>query len=447
MPWTSATTRTAFLGAACSTRNSQITVRRFTTQKEEIDKAFFARRIEAALEYRRENTSIADAEAFRLVSSESDQVPGLIVDQYGDHLVLQALTLGIDQRKKQIVEILRELFEPKAIVERSDVPSRKLEGLEETKGVLFGETDAIVRVQFDEFSIEVNLLEDQKTGFFLDQRDNYAEVARHCAGKRVLDCFTYHGGFALAAAVADAKSVEAVEISDQAVARARKNAELNGLTGKIEFVCANAFDVLKKYDVEKRQYDVIVLDPPSFTRTKQNVGDALRGYKEINLRALKMLPPGGILATFTCSHHIDARVVQVGGARCGGRREEDGAAGEGAHPIARSSDSARDSRNGISAGPVAGGDVMTSGDANRSCEELKTAAGGDQRSAARRRRCWAGTRRRICRRVGRRRAGGRWRRWSGWRMRSSRDPADRAAARGPASRSRNRCRTIPMRRR
>lgn len=294
-----------FFGRGLLNTNSQITVRRFTTQKEEIDRAFFARRIEAALEYRRENTSIADAEAFRLVSSESDQLPGLIVDRYGDHIVLQALTLGIDQRKQQIVQILREMFEPKAIVERSDVPSRKLEGLEEAKGVLFGETDASVRLQVARFSIEVNLLEDQKTGFFLDQRDNYAEVASHCGGRRVLDCFAYHGGFALAAAVADAKSVEAVEISEQAVARARQNAELNGLTGKIEFVCANAFDMLKKYELEKHQYDVIVLDPPSFTRTKQNVGDALRGYKEINLRALKMLPPGGILATFTCSHHID----------------------------------------------------------------------------------------------------------------------------------------------
>jgi 23S rRNA (cytosine1962-C5)-methyltransferase len=245
-----------------------------------------------------------------VISSEGDQLPGLIIDQYGDNLVIQALTLGIDQRKGQIVEILREIFQPRAIIERSDVPSRKLEGLEETKGVLFGETGAIVRAQFAGFSIEVNLLEDQKTGFFLDQRDNYAEVARHCAGKRVLDCFTYHGGFALAAAIAGAKSVECVEVSDTAIARARQNAELNGLTGKIQFVCANAFDVLKKYDVDKRQFDMIILDPPTFTRTRQNVEGALRGYKEINLRALKMLPPGGILATFTCSHHIDAELFK-----------------------------------------------------------------------------------------------------------------------------------------
>jgi 23S rRNA (cytosine1962-C5)-methyltransferase len=163
-----------------------------------------------------------------------------------------------------------------------------------------------VTALFAEFSVEVNLLEDQKTGFFLDQRGNYAEMAGHCAGGRVLDCFSYHGGFALAAAKAGAASIEAVEVSEPATLRARQNAELNGLTGKIEFHCANAFDVLKKYDSEKRQFDVIVLDPPSFTRAKQNVNDTLRGYKEINLRALKMLPPGGVLATFTCAHHINA---------------------------------------------------------------------------------------------------------------------------------------------
>jgi 23S rRNA (cytosine1962-C5)-methyltransferase len=291
-----------FLGRGLLNRHSQITVRRFTMQKEEFDKAFLRQRLEAALEYRRER-GVGDA--FRVVFSEADLLPGLIVDKYGDYLVLQALTLGIDRRKSQIVEILREMFQPKAIIERSDVPSRKLEGLAETKGVLFGETDGWVRVQLPEFSIEVNLLEDQKTGFFLDQRINYAEVGQLCAGARVLDCFSYHGGFALAAAKAGAASVEAVEISEPAVARARKNTELNGLTGKIEFICANAFDVLKKFDSEKRQFDLIVLDPPSFTRTKQNVGDALRGYKEINLRALKMLPAEGILATFSCSHHID----------------------------------------------------------------------------------------------------------------------------------------------
>jgi len=293
------------LGVGLLNCKSQITVRRFTTQKEELDKAFFRRRLQAAAAYRQ------PAEAHRLVFSEGDQLPGLILDKFGDCLVLQALTLGIDQRKPMLVGLARELFHPKAIVERSDAPTRKLEGLAETKGVLFGETDGNVVINVGGVHFAINLLEDQKTGFFLDQAANYQEVFRFCSGKRVLDCFSYHGGFALYAAQAGASTVEAVEISEVAVTRARQNAELNGLLGKIDFTCANAFDTLKKYDVEKRQFDVIVLDPPTFTRTKQNVDDALRGYKEINLRALKMLAPGGLLATFTCSHHIGAELLRA----------------------------------------------------------------------------------------------------------------------------------------
>ena len=286
-----------FLGRGLLNRKSQITVRRFTTEKEELDRAFFKRRITAANAYRSGDT-------YRMVSSEGDQLPGLIVDRFGDHLVVQFLTLGIDQRKTFILEILRDLIHPAAIVERSDVPSRKLEGLAETKGVIAGKSTGKTKITVGGVQFELDLLEDQKTGFFLDQAENYATVAKYCTGKRVLDCFSYHGGFALFAGKAGAASVEAVEISEPAIARARVNAELNGLTGKIEFQCANVFDVLKKYDATKRHFDVIILDPPTFTRTKQNVGDALRGYKEINLRALKMLPPGGILATFSCSHHI-----------------------------------------------------------------------------------------------------------------------------------------------
>ena len=315
-----------FLGRGLLNTKSQITVRRFTTEKEEIDENFFCRRIEGAIEYRRflcrsallgatgqatRGREAAPTEAMRVVFSESDQLPGLILDQYGEHVVLQALTLGIEQRKRLITDIVRELLRPKAIIERSDVATRKLEGLEETKGILWGETDGKVRLQFAEFSVEVNLIEDQKTGFFLDQRSNYARVAALCAGKSVLDGFSYHGAFALAAAKAGAASVEAVEISEPAVAQARRNVELNELEGRIEFVCANAFDVLKRYDHEKRRFDIIILDPPSFTRTKANVNDALRGYKEINLRALKMLPPGGLLATFSCSHHIGAELFRA----------------------------------------------------------------------------------------------------------------------------------------
>jgi 23S rRNA (cytosine1962-C5)-methyltransferase len=289
-----------YLGRGVLNTQSQITVRRFTTQKEELDRDFFRRRLAAAWSYRR------GAETCRVVSSEGDQLPGLIVDRYGDQLVLQAMTLGIDQRKSVVVELLRELLHPRAILERSDAPTRKLEGLPESKGVLAGESDGQATATVAGTQFAVNLLDDQKTGFFLDQAENYRIVAGHCTGKRVLDCFTYHGAFALTAAKAGAKTVEAVEISEPATVRARRNAELNGVPAKIEFTCANAFDVLKKFDTEKRQFDVIILDPPTFTRSRQNVDDALRGYKEINLRALKMLSPGGLLATFTCSHHVTA---------------------------------------------------------------------------------------------------------------------------------------------
>ncbi len=292
-----------FLGRGLLNRKSQITVRRFTTQKEEFDRMFFKRRIVAANAYRSGDT-------YRMICSEGDQLPGLIVDRFGDKLVVQFLTLGIDQRKMVILEILQELFHPTAIIERSDVPSRKLEGLPETKGVIAGKLEGKTQITVGGVKFELDLLEDQKTGFFLDQAENYTAVAKHCAGKRVLDCFSYHGGFALFAGKAGAKTIESVEISDSAVARARVNAELNELTGKIEFQCANAFDVLKKGDAGKRQFDVIILDPPTFTRTKQNVADALRGYNEINLRALKMLPVGGMLATFSCSHHITADLLK-----------------------------------------------------------------------------------------------------------------------------------------
>ena len=289
-------------GRGLINQHSQITVRRFTTQKEELDREFFRRRIVVANAYRH-------GDSYRMIFSESDQLPGLIVDRFGDQLVMQALTLGIDQRKPVIVEILRQLFPAAVIIERSDVPSRRLEGLEETKGVLAGQLTGPTRITVAGVQFNLDLLGDQKTGFFLDQAENYAIVAGQCAGKRVLDCFSYHGGFALCAAHAGAASVEAVEISEAAIARARANAELNRLTGKIEFQCANAFDVLKKYDAEKRQFDVIILDPPTFTRTKQNVDGAMRGYKEINLRALKMLAPGGVLATFSCSHHISGDLL------------------------------------------------------------------------------------------------------------------------------------------
>ncbi len=296
------------LGRGLLNRKSQITVRRFTTGKEELNEGFFRARLEAARAYRQQ---VGVGDAYRVVFSESDQLPGLIVDKYGDCVVFQALTLGIEARKPWVIRLIQEQFQPRAIIERSDVHTRKLEGLEETKGVVFGQSDGRVTVECAGLRFELDLLEDQKTGFFLDQCDNYREVAAWAAGRRVLDCFSYHGGFALAAAAGGASRVEAVESSEPAIARARRNAELNEVIGKVEFTAANAFDTLKKYDKEKRQFDLVVLDPPSFTRTKQKVDDAARGYKEINLRALKMLPPGGVLATFSCSHHIPGELFRM----------------------------------------------------------------------------------------------------------------------------------------
>ncbi|MCX7887362.1 MAG: class I SAM-dependent rRNA methyltransferase [Verrucomicrobiae bacterium] len=288
------------LGVGLLNRRSQIVVRLFSRRSEPLGREFFRQRLLCAAKRR------VPAAAQRLVFSEADLLPGLIVDKYGDCFVMQVLTLGLDQRKAMLVELLLELFRPAVVVERSDVSTRKCEGLREVKAVLFGEPPVRREVEFGGVRFVVDLLEDQKTGFYLDQVENHVEVARHCAGKRVLDCFCYHGAFALHAAKAGAASVEGIEISESAVVRARENAALNGFSDRVVFECANAFDVLKRYDAGKRRFDVIVLDPPTFTRTKQNVDDAVRGYKEINLRALKMLPPGGLLATFTCSHHVGA---------------------------------------------------------------------------------------------------------------------------------------------
>lgn len=291
------------LGRGLLNRQSQIVVRRYTTGTADFNEQWLQERIRAAESYRRQLYG-NEVTSYRVVFGESDLLPGLIVDRYGEYLVVQALTLGVDRRKRDVVTILEREFRPRAIVERSDVHTRELEGLQPVKGVLAGKVEGPVEIECGGLRWEVDLLEDQKTGFFLDQQENYRQVAAWASGRRVLDCFAYHGGFGLVLASAGARSVELVEVSEAAVARARRNAERNGLTGRLQFVCANAFDVLKEGDRQRRRYDLIVLDPPSFTRTKERVEEAVRGYKEINLRALKMLEAGGVLATFTCSHHI-----------------------------------------------------------------------------------------------------------------------------------------------
>ena len=284
------------LGYAIYNPQSQIVARRFSRRRQDLDQNFFVRRISQAIEHRK-NIGISPALA-RLVWSESDGIPGLIIDAYGKHLVMQTLTLAMDQRKDLIKDALVELIKPESIVLRNDSPFRKAEGLEPCISMIHGENPGPLTVESNGIDYEVDLFDGQKTGLYLDQLQSHAEVAAMAKGKRVLDCFCNQGGFALACAKASAAKVTAVDISADACAAARINAQRNGV--EVDVIEQNVFDFLKKAEAE---YDLIILDPPSFTRNKKTLNDAMRGYKEIHLRALKLLEKGGIISTFCCSHH------------------------------------------------------------------------------------------------------------------------------------------------
>ena len=290
------------LGSAIYNSKSQIIARRFSRQRQELDADFFQRRITQAVKYREKRG--VSATAARLVWSESDGLPGLIVDRYGDHLVVQTLTLAMDMRLDLITAALREVVKPASIIARNDAPVRLAEGMEQNVTVLHGEAPAPFALTIGGLEFEVDLMRGQKTGFYLDQVDSYAAVARHAQGRRVLDCFANQGAFALACAKAGAAHVTAVEISEDASGNIRRNAERNGLA--VDVRAENVFDFLRAAELggERAQFDLVVLDPPSFTRSKGKVDDALRGYKDIHLRALKLLAPDGMLATFCCSHHV-----------------------------------------------------------------------------------------------------------------------------------------------
>jgi 23S rRNA (cytosine1962-C5)-methyltransferase len=284
------------LGSAIYNPQSQIVARRFSRRRQDLDLDFFTRRIRQAIEYR-ERKEI-DPRLCRLVWSESDGIPGLIIDRYGDHFSVQTLTLAMDLRKELIRDALVGLLNPKSIVLRNDSPSRRAEGMETSIEMLHGENPGSFIVRANDLDFEVDLFDGQKTGLYLDQLQSHSEVAKLAKGKRVLDCFTNQGGFALACAKAGAAKVSAVDVSATACEAARHNAKLNGL--EIDVIEHNVFDFLKHAEPE---YDLIILDPPSFTRNKKTLMDAMRGYKEIHLRSLKLLEKGGILSTFCCSHH------------------------------------------------------------------------------------------------------------------------------------------------
>jgi 23S rRNA (cytosine1962-C5)-methyltransferase len=302
--------RQRLLGVGFFNSKSKINVRLLSPERVTVDQAFFEDRIRIALAVRQKH--LPAATSFRVVNAESDFLSGLIVDKYEDVLVVQISALGMDRRKEMIVAALQNIFSPRAILERSDVSSRKFEGLAETSGVLAGEAVGKISVNLNGLKFETDLAAGHKTGMYLDQQSNYQAVAQYAAGGVVLDCFSFLGGFGLHAARAGAAQVQLLDQSAEAIEAARRNAATNGLADKCAFETVNVFDWLKANTAVKPhervipRYDLIILDPPSFTRNRASVPDALRGYKEIHLRALKLLKPGGVLATFCCSHHVGA---------------------------------------------------------------------------------------------------------------------------------------------
>ena len=299
--------RDKLIGSAIYNSKSQIVARRFSRQRQDLDLDFFKRRIAQANEYR--DRREIDPKLRRVVWSESDGLPGLILDRYGDFFVLQTLTLAMDQRKEQIVKAMVDLFGGITIIERNDSPIRKAEGLELRAGVLEGPAPSgpiLVEInatrQSASLQFEINLLRGQKTGFYLDQAANYSIVAQFAEKRRILDCFANQGAFALTCARAGAADVAAVEESSENVAAGKANAERNGL--KMRWIEQDAFAFLRGAEKAQAQYDLIVLDPPSFTKSKSGLSDALRGYRELHVRAFQLLSKDGLLATFSCSHHV-----------------------------------------------------------------------------------------------------------------------------------------------
>jgi 23S rRNA (cytosine1962-C5)-methyltransferase len=313
--------RQRLLGVGFYNSRSKINVRLLAPERVDVDENFFEERIRAALAVRQKH--LPGATSFRVVNAESDFLSGLIVDKYEDMLVVQISALGMDQRKAMIVTALQKIFSPRAIMERSDVSSRKFEGLQESNGVLFSGSGfqpdqtgkmpvPLVTVNLNGLKFETDLAGGHKTGMYLDQQANYQAVSQLVKGGQVLDCFSFLGGFGLHAARAGAAHVHLLDQSVEAIEASKRNAAVNGLAQKCSFDAINVFDWLKNNTAVKPhervipRFDLIILDPPSFTRNRASVPDALRGYKEIHLRALKLLKPGGTLASFCCSHHVDA---------------------------------------------------------------------------------------------------------------------------------------------
>lgn len=301
--------RQKFIGRGYINPRSQIIVRLLSREQEPINRDFFKKRIQTAWQYRQ--TFIGEPEYCRLVYGEADFLPALIVDKFGPYMVIQTLALGIDVHKATIVSVLEELFQPEGIYERNDVPVRRLEGLPEIKGYLKGDFPTEIKVLENGIPFYADIKEGQKTGFFYDQRENRVFLKPFIRDAEVLDCFCHTGSFAVHAALYGAKKITSIDISAEAIELAKKNAELNGVAAVCDFQVANAFDALRSMAEEQRQFDVVILDPPAFTKSRHALEGAARGYKEINLRGLKMVRPGGFLVTCSCSFHMGRDLFQA----------------------------------------------------------------------------------------------------------------------------------------
>ncbi len=295
-----------FVGKGYYNPRSQIVVRLLSRdKKDEINEQFFHDRIVQCWEYRKK---LGYTENCRLVFGEADSLPQLIVDKFNDYFVIQTLALGIDRWKPAIVKAINSIFQPKGIYERNDVPVRELEGLPQQKGFLSAPFDTKIIINENGLKFHVDIENGQKTGYFLDQQDNRRAIQHIVKGADVLGAFTYTGTFEIHAAHYGAKSVLGLDISENAVQQANKNAALNGLDAVCHFETANAFDVLKQWGKDGRQYDVVMLDPPAFTKSRETIQKAITGYKEINLRGMKLVKPGGFLVTSSCTNLVQAEL-------------------------------------------------------------------------------------------------------------------------------------------
>ena len=295
------------MGRGFINQNSRIRIRLMTRNvHQEIDHEFLRERVKTAWEYRKKTV---DTGSCRVIFGEADFLPGLVIDKFSDALVVESLALGIDRFKLEIVDLLKEELrkdgiEIRGVYERSDAKVRLNEGMERIKGFLSEEFDTNVQIEENGVKYLVDVKDGQKTGFFLDQKYNRLAIQKLCKDARVLDCFTHTGSFALNAAVAGAREVTGVDASELAVAQAVNNAELNGVQDRAKFICRDVFELLPELEKQGEKYDVVILDPPAFTKSRNSVKNAIKGYREINLRGMKLVKDGGFLATCSCSHFM-----------------------------------------------------------------------------------------------------------------------------------------------